>query len=262
MAAPSPQDRVRCDVLPQMEASVHDTWSSLNFSEHVAGMLRQFCTENKNYFSRGTTYPRRQDLGVAVAAPDSVGIGVILERNSDNGGHYVKGVSPNGAAHRAGLEPGDLVLQVDGVAIRGFGHELTDMIVGPPNTMVVIGVERRGEFVGPFRVLREAPSVDPRSRYSRMSQPYEEVPHYISPEDRDNAQREAALRVKAIREKVYQEAGLQLTEHPPYRTGGWGGASTGGGGASAEDVRTSPSPEAPAPEDDEDEGPMVPGTLI
>lgn len=39
-------------------------------------------------------------------------------------------------------------------------------------------------------------------RYSRMSQPYEEVPHYISPEDRDNAQREAALRVKAIREKV------------------------------------------------------------
>lgn len=55
---------------------MHDTWSSLNFSEHVAGMLRQFCTENKNYFSRGTTYPRRQDLGVAVAAPDSVGIGV------------------------------------------------------------------------------------------------------------------------------------------------------------------------------------------
>jgi len=139
---PSPQDRVRCDVLPQMEASVHDTWSSLNFSEHVAGMLRQFCTQNKNYFSRGTTYPRRQD-GVG-GAPESVGIGIILERNFESGGHYVKGVSPNGAAHRAGMEPGDLVLQVDGVAIRGLGQELTGLILGKPDTMVCFHPPGRG----------------------------------------------------------------------------------------------------------------------
>ena len=274
-------ERIYCDVYPSMEASVNDIWSTLNFSDHVANMLGHYCSQTRNYFSRGTTQPRRHDLAAPLGNP--VGIGVVLERD-DSGAHRVKSVAPHKPAQLAGLQPGDLVLQVDGMAVRGLGQELTDLIMGPPNTVVQprpvpsaaagppapptwpapplhcadvrrsscrqveLLIERNGATLPPLSIRRDAPPVDARSLFTRMSKPYEEVPFYLSVEDRADAIREAELRVAAIREKVYFEAGLLGGGLPPMPA------------ASSTAPATEPAP-APEPEESIDEDVSY-GTLI
>mmetsp|Transcript_34679 Transcript_34679/g.54163 ORF Transcript_34679/g.54163 Transcript_34679/m.54163 type:complete len:128 (+) Transcript_34679:77-460(+) len=93
---------------------------------------------------------------------------------------------------------------VDGTQVDAMGHELTELICGPPKTWVELLVERDGDMIPPIRIMRDyADHVTQGSSYKRLSQPYEEIPYYLSERDKANAQDEAAERIREIRNAVY-----------------------------------------------------------
>lgn len=75
----------------------------------------------------------------------------------NDSGCVVRGVIPGQAADEAGIEPGDVVLAVDGEPIAD-GGELHDRITrSMPGTCLRLRIERKGEILPEFEVtLREA----------------------------------------------------------------------------------------------------------
>lgn len=69
-----------------------------------------------------------------------IGIGVILDGGDQ---HYVRYPVPNGPAQKAGLQPGDRILSVDGVRADDFDmSELIAKIKGEEGTSVALEMER------------------------------------------------------------------------------------------------------------------------
>ena len=77
-----------------------------------------------------------------------VGIGVTIQVTEDASGFLVTKVNEGGPADQAGMLPGDTVVAVDGVDVRGMTIDDTSALVkGEENTTVEITVERAGEQV-------------------------------------------------------------------------------------------------------------------
>ena len=75
-----------------------------------------------------------------------VGIGVTIQVTEDASGFLVTKVNEGGPADQAGMLPGDTVVAVDGVDVRGMTIDDTSALVkGEENTTVEITVERAGE---------------------------------------------------------------------------------------------------------------------
>mmetsp|Transcript_26167 Transcript_26167/g.62437 ORF Transcript_26167/g.62437 Transcript_26167/m.62437 type:complete len:365 (-) Transcript_26167:318-1412(-) len=204
---------IQCDVFPNKMAAVHDVWSGCNFCAQVQEALEEQGKEHPGkYFSRGVTAPRFNRYhdefnanGTLMTGPSPpmssdarAGIGIVLERSED-GVVYIKRIAADGPAAREGtLQVGDVLLQVDGVPARGMGQELTNLIVGPPATVVALLIERDGQLVQAD--VRRATPVASNVASSNFKT-YTELPFYISEADKSSAVSEAAKRVAEMRSK-------------------------------------------------------------
>lgn len=77
-----------------------------------------------------------------------VGIGVTVQATDDNSGLMVIAVQPGGPAEEAGVQVGDVIIQVDGESAQDRTvTEISTMIKGEEGTVVSITVLRSGEGI-------------------------------------------------------------------------------------------------------------------
>ena len=77
-----------------------------------------------------------------------VGIGVTVQATDDNSGLMVVAVQPGGPAEEAGVQVGDVIIQVDGESAQDRTvSEISAMIKGEEGTVVSITVLRSGEGI-------------------------------------------------------------------------------------------------------------------
>lgn len=77
-----------------------------------------------------------------------VGIGVTVQATDDNSGLMVIAVQPGGPAEEAGVQVGDVIIQVDGESAQDRSvTEISAMIKGEEGTVVSITVLRSGEGI-------------------------------------------------------------------------------------------------------------------
>lgn len=77
-----------------------------------------------------------------------VGIGVTIQAQEDESGFLIVGVTPGGPALEAGVQAGDLLVQVDGTDVRGMStSEVRDLVKGKEGTTVSLSLLRLGDLV-------------------------------------------------------------------------------------------------------------------
>jgi len=83
------------------------------------------------------------------------GIGVTIRTVEDTGRIEVVTVIPNSPAEQAGVLPGDVFFEVDGLPVSGLTQaELSAMVPGPRGTAVTIAFRRDGELIT-FEIIRD-----------------------------------------------------------------------------------------------------------
>lgn len=105
----------------------------------IEGMLASLGDDNTRYLSPRDEARARQDMQGEIS-----GIGAEVEMR----GEHIVIVSPidDSPAARAGLRPGDIILEADGVDLRGMDLiEGVEYVRGPEGTAVTLLVERDGE---------------------------------------------------------------------------------------------------------------------
>lgn len=84
------------------------------------------------------------------------GIGATMGKKEDGKPQPVIGLTPGGPAEKAGVKPGDAILEVNGVDVRGMEQkDIIEKVRGPENTQVTIKVER----VDPATKLKSTVSI-------------------------------------------------------------------------------------------------------
>lgn len=71
-----------------------------------------------------------------------LGIEIIVEDG------FIRVIAPidDTPAHRAGIQPGDIIVMLDGVAVQGMGlRDMVERLRGPPGSKVVLTISRQGE---------------------------------------------------------------------------------------------------------------------
>jgi hypothetical protein len=85
------------------------------------------------------------DVVLDLTLPDAPKAGLGIQIAEAEGGIEIQGVVDGGPAQAAGLEAGDLVVQVDGQAADELTlPEFVSLAAGPAGSQVVLGVERDG----------------------------------------------------------------------------------------------------------------------
>lgn len=75
-----------------------------------------------------------------------VGVGITVMQEEDQSGYRIQSVVPGGPAEEAGLLPGDLLFQVEGVPVGQMDvDEVHSRVVGEEGTQVELTVMRQGE---------------------------------------------------------------------------------------------------------------------
>lgn len=98
---------------------------------------------------------------------DAVGIGVLLQEDSSGDYAAVVQVYPDSPAESAGLQPGDLILEVDGSSVRGMElEEVSDVLIGEKGTAVSLVYRRNGS---------DSTAEITRRQYSQSSVTYQVV---------------------------------------------------------------------------------------
>lgn len=98
---------------------------------------------------------------------DAVGIGVLLQEDSSGDYAAVVQVYPDSPAESAGLQPGDLILEVDGSSVRGMElEEVSDALIGVKGTAVSLVYRRNGS---------DSTAEITRRQYSQSSVTYQVV---------------------------------------------------------------------------------------
>ena len=99
---------------------------------------------------------------------DYEGIGASVQQLGDQ--IVILGPMPNSPASRAGIKPGDVVLEIDGESIRGLTLEETvGLIRGPKDSTVVLTVRRAGSLV-PMDIPVVRDTIALTSVFARMQQ--------------------------------------------------------------------------------------------
>lgn len=77
-----------------------------------------------------------------------VGIGVTVQAAEDNSGLLVYAVQSGGPAEEAGIQAGDVIVQVDGQSVQGLTvSEVSAMIKGEEGTTVTVTIMRSGDGI-------------------------------------------------------------------------------------------------------------------
>ena len=78
-------------------------------------------------------------------------------------GVVITGVLQNAPAHRAGIRPGDQLLEVEGHAIQTVGDLLTQVAALPPGQAASFIVQRKGEMLA----MKVVPAQRPKPKEKR-----------------------------------------------------------------------------------------------
>ena len=94
------------------------------------------------------------------AANAYVGIGVTVQATEDGAGLEVVAVQEGGPAAEAGMETGDIIVQVDGNSVEGMStSEVSALIKGEEGTSVTVTVLRSGEAVSLYMTRKRMETV-------------------------------------------------------------------------------------------------------
>lgn len=101
-------------------------------------------------------------------------IGAILSRDNDSGALYVRDLVPGLAAEKAGLEPGDEIVMIDGRYVREMqAVRVREMLRGEVGTFVRLTVVR-GQLVLRVRLarseLREPKEDEPKPKVETIAE--------------------------------------------------------------------------------------------
>ncbi len=132
----------------------------LNMSGEVVGVNTAIFTQSNGYQGIGFAMPANTVVNVynQLIGPDhkvvrgSIGISfqsqinsAIAKEYSASNGVLIREVSPVGPASKAGLKPNDVIVSIDGVAVKD-GNELVDNISPrKPGSTVIVGYLRNGQ---------------------------------------------------------------------------------------------------------------------
>jgi carboxyl-terminal processing protease len=106
----------------------------------LQGMVRELRRRHGDRFSDYFSPEALASFDAAISGHFS-GIGLTVSQVKQ--GLRVDGVFPHSPAERAGIEPGDLIVSVDGESIAGESSQLsTEKIKGPEGSDVTIGVKK------------------------------------------------------------------------------------------------------------------------
>ena len=105
---------------------------------------------------RWATYMSREEYRLSQQATSGhrVGIGITINRDVDSEYIYVTRVMAGSPAYEAGIQSGDLIVEVAGQNVNDIGYfEAVDAILGDEGTVASF-VVRRGEELIPFNIER------------------------------------------------------------------------------------------------------------
>lgn len=91
------------------------------------------------------------------------GIGVVIRTDEDTGEIFVVSLIKGAAAEAAGVQPGDIFVEVDGESVVGYNQsDLATLVRGPAGTDVTVTFRRSGELItiDITRVRFEVPNVE------------------------------------------------------------------------------------------------------
>ena len=154
---PVPNDRSLVINMIQTDASINPGNSGgalANRNGEIMGINSSIYSQTGENTGIGFAIPIATAKRIAdqLAAGETVaraGLGLSGPSTTPTGsaGAYVQSVTSGGAADKAGIKSGDLIVAVDGVAIRGF-DELRGMASGySPGDTVVVEVNRDGQVI-------------------------------------------------------------------------------------------------------------------
>lgn len=154
---PVPNDRSLVINMIQTDASINPGNSGgalANRNGEIMGINSSIYSQTGENTGIGFAIPIATAKRIAdqLAAGETVaraGLGLSGPSTTPTGGAgaYVQSVTSGGAADKAGIRSGDLIVAVDGVAIRGF-DELRGMASGySPGDTVVVEVNRDGQVI-------------------------------------------------------------------------------------------------------------------
>ncbi len=94
------------------------------------------------------------------ASPDFGGIGISYRYFDEKNGYYAENVGRGFPAYKAGMEPGDRLVEIDGETVEGMNlKEVSDKLKGPHGSIVKVTVERQGQQIE-LVITRERIEVD------------------------------------------------------------------------------------------------------
>jgi carboxyl-terminal processing protease len=135
--------RNRTDAERVMSQSMNIARQYLSLPAQVVAMEFIFgTTDTLDKYSAFVPDDVRQGPSASSAVEDSV-VGIGVEVKAHEQGILVERVLPNGPAHEAGLEAGDLIVTIDGRSIGGMSFgQAVDMIGGPSGSRISLGIQR------------------------------------------------------------------------------------------------------------------------
>ncbi|QQY79928.1 carboxyl-terminal processing protease [Keratinibaculum paraultunense] len=109
--------------------------------------LFYYLDENSSYYTKEEFAQLLEEI-----TGDFVGIGIFLKE--EDGKIIVIDTIKNGPAHKAGIKPNDVIIEVDGQDVRGLSLEkVVDLMKDKPNTKMNIKVQR-GDEIKEFTLTR------------------------------------------------------------------------------------------------------------
>ncbi|MBD3674122.1 MAG: S41 family peptidase [Planctomycetaceae bacterium] len=134
--------RTRSDAEKVMSQSMSAARQYLGLPAEVVAMEFIFgTTDTLDKYSAFVPDDVRQGPSASAVEDSVVGIGV--EVKPTEGGIRIERVLPNGPAHEAGLEAGDVIVNIDGRSIGGMSfNQAVDMIGGPSGSRLSLGLKR------------------------------------------------------------------------------------------------------------------------
>ena len=158
LSRPTPA-HINDETLNQIVKTIHNNWydtsnKKISLSERIIkGLVNELGDEHTSYLGP----QEKKDFYDSIDG-DFVGIGVEFMKRDE--GAFVTRVFHQSPASKAGIKPGDLIIQADGVSLKEqTADKIKNLIRGKENTTVVLTVKRGSQTLN-LKVTRKALDTD------------------------------------------------------------------------------------------------------